>query len=63
MDSTRVRGGDPTARKADGSLVAHDDAMGLGHHPLQRVHGPKREPVARGPRGGEERHDKPEGVE
>ena len=62
VDSTRVRGGDPTARKAD-SLVAHDDTMGLGHHPLQRAQGPKREPVARGPRGGEERHDEPKGVE
>ena len=62
VDSTRVRGGDPTARKAD-SLVAHDDTMGLGHHPLQRAQGPKRELVARGPGGGEERHDEPKGVE
>ena len=65
MDSTRVRGGDPTvtARKADGSLVAHDDAIDLKHHPLQRAQGPKRELVTRGPRSGEERHDKSEGVE
>ena len=62
VDSTRVRGGDPTARKAD-SLVAHDNTMNLGHHPLQRAQGPKRELVTRGPRGGEERHDEPKGVE
>ena len=53
---------DPTARKTD-SLVAHEDAMDLEHHPLQCAQGPKCEPVARGPRGGEERHDEPEGVE
>ena len=53
---------DPTARKTE-SLAAHDDAMDLNHHPFQRAQGSKRELVARGPRGGEERHDEPEGVE
>ena len=58
----RVRGGDLTGRKLD-SLVAHDDTMDLGHDPPQRTHRPKREPVARGPRGSEERHDEAKGVE
>ena len=53
---------DLRARKA-GLLVAHDDAMDLNHHPLQRAQGSKQEPIARGPRGGEKRHDEPEGVE
>ena len=44
-------------------MVAHDDTMGLGHRPLQRAQGPKGEPVARGPRGGEERHEEPKGIE
>ena len=53
---------DHTSRTTD-SLVAHDDAMDLNHHPIQRAQGPKREPVARGPRGGEEGHDEPKGVD
>ena len=62
MDSVRVRPGRFHSQNND-SLVAHDDTMGIGHHPLQRAQGPKREPIARGPRGGEERHDEAKGVE
>ena len=63
VDSMRVRGQIPQgSRKAD-SVVARDHAVDLKHHPLQRAQGPKREPVARGSRGGEERHDEPEGVD
>ena len=53
---------DHTARTTN-SLVAPDEAMYLIHHPLQRANGPKREPIAGGPCGGEERHDEPKGVE
>ena len=62
MDSVRVRPGRSNSQKND-SLVAHHDSVDLNHHPLQRIHGSKRELVARGPRGGEERHDEPERVE
>ena len=56
-----VRAGRSHSQKTD-SLVAHDDAMDLKHHPLQCAQGPKRELVARGPGGGEERHDEAKGV-